>query len=170
MFSFFTPTETHPEAKTMADYYDDLAQAVKDVRAEHPDADSDAGFKRAAAVIESLVQLCRNMETVSAFEANDINTGRKELIRTIGSEGLIDVKGEASKLLATKYNKLLRDMLAKKYWPSEDCPAVPFIGKSFLTEYAGSFDARKPHMEAAIKKLDARIASYESTLRMRPAV
>lgn len=170
MFSFFNPTETHPEAKTMADYYDDLAQAVEDVRAAITGAGNDAGFKRAAAVIESLVELCRDMETVSAFAANDINTKRKELIRTIGTEGLIDVTGDASKLLASKYNKLLRDMLAKKYWPSEDCPAVPLIGKSFLTEYAGSFEARIPHMQKAIEKLDGRIAAYENSARLRPAM
>lgn len=41
MFSFFQGPETHPEAKTMADYYDDLAKAVKDVRKQFPNADED---------------------------------------------------------------------------------------------------------------------------------
>lgn len=170
MFSFFNPPETHPEAKTMGQYYDDLADTVEQVRDQVKDANLDPAFKKAAGVISELVSLCRDMEIVSATEANDINSQRRTLMKTIGTDGLMDVKGEASKLLAGKYIGLLHGLLNKDYWPSEDCPAVPLLGMSFLTEYGKAFESRRPHMENSIQKLESRIAAYEHAAQLKPAM
>lgn len=155
------------EPKSMAEYYDDLASAVNNVRVTIKDADSDPAFKQAADVIAELVDLCRDMETVSAMEANDINTQRKEVLSRIGTDGLIDVKGEASKLLAQKYNVLQQGLIDKKYWPVDSCPKLfVYFGQSFHSEYAANFDKVKPRMEDKLHKLEARIAAYDNKPRL----
>ncbi len=155
------------EPKSMAEYYDDLATAVKSVRDTHKDADSDPAFKQAADVIDELVTLCRDMETVSALEARDINTQRRELMLQIGTDGLLDVKGEASKLLAQKYNELLQGLIDKKYWPVDSCPKLlGWFGPSLQSEYADNFEKRKPRLKESLLKIESRIAAYENKPRL----
>lgn len=162
MFSFFTPPETHPEAKTMAQYYDDFGSAVKSVRASVKNANDDAGFVQAANVIWELITLCRDMESISPLEARNINVERAKLWKTIGANGIIDITGEASKLLAQKYTGLLRDVIVKKYWPSADCPSL--FGQSYLSKYGEAFEERKRHIEVEMKTIANRIDDYDHSL------
>ncbi|HTM63422.1 MAG TPA: hypothetical protein VL360_02835 [Gammaproteobacteria bacterium] len=171
MFSFFSSDNTPDDAKTMAEYYDDLADIVTQVHDQFPDANSDPAFKQAATVLTELASLCRDIESVSAMEANDINKQRGKLQYTMGKDGLMDVTGSASKLLAEKYIQLLRDSIDKKYWPSADCPKFPpYIGKSYATEYAANFETSCEKMESKIETLQSRIADYDHSIQLRPAI
>lgn len=152
--------------KSMADYYDDLANAVKNVKDTIKDANSDPAFKQAADVIAELVDLCRDIETVSAYEARDINNKRKEVLSRIGTDNLIDVKGEASKLLAQKYNVLQQGLIDKKYWPVESPKALIYWGDSYDSVYADNFDKVKPRMQEKLQILEARIAAYDNKPRL----
>ena len=170
MFSFFTPPETHPEAKTMAQYYDDFGAAVKSVKDTVKNFNDDAGFVQAANVIEELVTLCRDMEKVNPLSAKSINEERAKLWKTIGTNGIPNVTGEASKLLAEKYIALLKDVIAKKYWPSADCPSI--LGQSYLSKYGEGFEDRKKHIQKEIQEIDNRITAYQSpsSLKSRKVV
>lgn len=167
MFGLFDAVETHPEAKTIGQYYKDLNDAAKRIRVQVVNVDSDAAFLKAADVIEELYDLCKDIESVPALRARDINTERSTLLRGIGSAGIIDVEGEASKLLAIKYNELLQEMIEKKYWPAATCPSL--LGRSFLTEYAKSFEERKPRLQRTIALLEGRINDYDNYSRARLA-
>lgn len=162
MFGFFSAPET-PETKTFAQYYEDLDSAAESIRKEINNADNDPGFVKAAQVLADLVIISSLLEVVPAREAGDINKKRHKLQLTIGSDGIIDVTGEASKALAIKFNALTTDLLNKKYWPSEDCPT--FFGLSFRSEYDRGFEHRKPGIEKAIATTAQRIANYDASLR-----
>ena len=158
------------KVKSMADYYNDLAASVKLVRASVPNADSDAAFAKAARVIDQLVDLCRNIETVEATEARDINEQRKAILNNLGSDRLIDVQGEASKALAQKYAELLQGLYDKKYYPVSTCPASMWVyGPSYDSEYDKHFEDRtKPSTKKAIDKQKSRISAYENTAHAAP--
>ena len=155
----------------MAAYYDALTQAVADVRNQFPHADDDAAFKRAADVIEQIVETCRDMEDLNPLIAQSNDNTRKQLLNDIGKNRLPDIEGEASKLLAQKYNDLLRALYNKEYYPKEDCPKVGiWFGPSMRSEYDDNFDSRKPRMKEKINELEKRIAAFEPTEQLRPAI
>lgn len=168
MFSFLKGPETHPEAKTFAEYYQDIHHAAEQIRQENNDADADTGFARAAEVFADLVVVCNQIEIVSAIEAGEINDKRHHLQMTVGSDGMIDVTGEASKALALKFIELTTDLLNKKYWPAENCPT--FMGQSFLSVYGKGFEHRKPGIQKAINDVAQRIADYDHSLQPKIAV
>lgn len=157
--------------KPMSAYYDALAKAVADVRAEFAHADDDAAFKRAADVIEQLVETCRDMEDINPLFAQEKDSTRKKLLNAIGENRLPDVAGPASRLLAEKYNALLIALYNKEYYPKEDCPKVGiWFGPSMRSEYDDNFDSRKPRMKEKIDELSERIAAFEPTEQLRPAM
>tara|TARA_R110000868_G_scaffold168175_11_gene402778 strand:- start:1995 stop:2489 length:495 start_codon:yes stop_codon:yes gene_type:complete len=157
--------------KSMAQYYDDLLKAVDDVRDAHPHADDDAAFMRAANVIDALVETCRDMETINPVFAQGKDAERKKLLNDIGDNRLPDVEGEASKMLAEKYHGLLKALYNKEYYPVEDCPKVGiWFGPSMRTEYDDNFDSRKPRMKEKMDELAKKIAAFEPTNTLRPAM
>lgn len=164
MFTFFSEPETHPEAKSIHQYYKDVQQAIDDVNAAVPNANQDPGFSQAARVLKDVVDLCRDMETVPALEAKSKNDKRKELMPGIGDDGIINVTGEASKLLAQKYASLLQAVVNKEYWPVKDCPSL--LGQSFLSVYASGFEKRSSYYQLTINELNNRVAHYDHSLRL----
>lgn len=166
--SFFTAPETHPEAKSMKDLYEAIGKIVAEVKKTIPNANTDPGFKQAAEVMNQIVELCRDMESVDASDALEINTQRKELEPQMGVDGTINVTGEASKLLAQKYNVLLKAAIEKKYWPVESCPTS--WGQSLLTVYSSTFENRCKKYRNIIAESNNRIADYDRTHQLKPAV
>lgn len=166
--SFFTGPETHPEAKSMKDFYDAIGSIVAEVTKSIPNANSDPGFQQAAQVMNQIVKLCRDMESVEANDALEINTQRKELEPEIGVDGTINVTGEASRLLAQKYNVLLKAAIEKKYWPVESCPTS--WGQSLLTVYSSTFENRCKKYRNIIEESSNRIAAYDRKHQLKPAV
>src|SRR3990167_129615 len=142
---------TKSAPKTMTMFYDDFGQIVADVRAAYKNADSDPAFKQAADVIAEMVPLCKQLETESPTYAwLTIEPERQRLQSELGTNRLMDVKGDASKLLATKYIELLKALNEKKYWPSPDCQKQWLTGASFLTNYESNFAIFKSKNSKAI--------------------
>lgn len=163
--------------KPMSAYYDALAQAVADVKAEFPHAyEEDAAFKKAADFVAKVVPLCKDMETLDPETAQDKDNERKELLNEIGADRLPEVQGPASKLFVEKYIELYRGMANKEYYPREDCPKLSgmkswVMGEiSMRTEYDKNFARTKERIEAKIPLLQERIEAYEATQQMRPAM
>lgn len=166
--SLFTAPETHPEAKSMQEFYEAIGRIVAEVKKTIPNANADSGFKQAATVMTQIAELCRNMESEEASDALDINTQRKELESGIGEDGTINVTGEASKLLAQKYNVLLQAAIDKKYWPVESCPTS--WGQSLLTVYSSTFENRCKKFRNIIEESTSRIAAYDRSHQLKPAM
>lgn len=166
--SLFKAPEIHPEAKTMKEYYLALRAAVNEVRTRYENADDDAAFKKAADIIEEVVELCLELETVTALQALDINTERSKLLKQLGTEGMIDVIDKPSRLLAIRYRELMLALLNKEYWPSADCKS--FARQSVLTVYAAKHEERR---EETIKRINAyahRIREYDNKLAPQPKI
>jgi hypothetical protein len=166
--SFFTGPETHPEAKSMKDFYEAIGSIVAEVKKSIPNANSDHGFQQAAKVMDQIAKLCCDMESVEANDALEINTQRKELEPEMGVDGTINVTGEASRLLAQKYNVLLKAAIEKKYWPVESCPTS--WGQSLLTVYSSTFENRCKKYRNIIEESTKRITAYDRSHQLKPAV
>jgi hypothetical protein len=185
MFSFFNPSESEEEdqqsfneeqqssseeeqqPKSLADYYDDLAEILADIREKIPHADKDPGFKQAAHVLDKVIALCHDIESsyniVAVKQAND---KRSRLLKKIGSDGIIDVTGEASRLLAIRYRELTIATAEKKYWPNPPRVAA-FVVNSM---YASELEKRAEATSERIQKYQDRITAYEKSQKLqRPA-
>src|SRR3990167_3954620 len=150
----FSKVETHPEAKSLATYYDELAELVQAIRDTVQNADNDRAFKQAADIIAKVVALCRNMETTPVLSLRSLFKQRSALMHQIGPEGRIGIEDKASRLLARNYNQMSMDMRDKKYWPD----ANP-MGKWYATNFETTI---KPRLQEGIDILEARIVAYDN--------
>ncbi|HTM63410.1 MAG TPA: hypothetical protein VL360_02775 [Gammaproteobacteria bacterium] len=164
--SLFSELEVHPEAETLKDYYLAMRAAVNEVRDKYPDADSDPSFQKAAAIIERVVDLCQDIESVPAVEAYEINTKRSKLLKQLGSDGMIDVTDKPSRLLAIHYRKLMIALHEKKYWPSEKCPST--LGYSVLTVYTKKYYERTDETIKRINDYKHRIENFDKAYQLQP--
>lgn len=161
-----SPSENQ-QPKSLADYYDDLAEILADIREKIPHADKDPGFKQAAHVLDEVIALCHDIESsyniVAVKQAND---KRSRLLKKIGSDGIIDVTGEASRLLATRYRELMIATAEKKYWPNPPMFFAPFVHN----RYASELEKRSEATSERIQKYQDRITAYEKSQKLqRPA-
>lgn len=170
MFRFFQETETHEDAKTMAQYDLDLLGIITEVKQQYPNADQDEGFKQAAVAFVKLQQVSRDLETAQPWTANTIVNERRQLMATIGKDKVINVTGDASRLLAEKYCGMLQKLIDKEYWPSKDCPSLPFVGTSFETKYAESFEKQSASLARAITTQQERITTFRQNTSLRKAM
>lgn len=168
MFSFFNESESDDEdqqssseeqqPKSLADYYDDLAEVLADIRKKIPHADKDPGFKQAAHVLDKVIELCRDIESnYNIVTVAQINEKRSRLLKKIGSDSIIDVTGEASRLLAIRYRELMIATAAKKYWPNPPILFAPIVN----SRYASELEKRAEATNERIQKYQDRITAYE---------
>lgn len=162
-----TSSESEDEQpKSMADYYNDLEAVIAKVRSEVKHADKDPGFKRAVKVLEEVIDLCRNIESsmnpVTVYQTNE---KRSKLLKTIGSDSIIDVTGEASKLLAIHYREMMIAMATRKYWPNPPLLAAPLVH----ARYESELEKRANDTWARIQKYQDRIDAYEASKNKQPS-
>lgn len=170
MFRFFQETETHEDAKTMAQYDLDLLRIIAEVKQQYPDADQDKGFKQAADAFVKLQKASKDLETSQPWTATTIVNERRQLMTTIGVDKVINVTGDASRLLAEEYCKMLQKLIDEEYWPSKDCPSLPFVGTSFETKYAESFEKQSASLARAITEQQKRITAFKQNISFRKAI
>ncbi len=149
-----------PQPKTMADYYDDLEAIIAKVRNEVKDADQDQAFSHAATILTEVITLCRNIESsLNPIAVLQTNSQRSKLLKMLGPDGLIEVKGEASKLLAIEYRKLMIAMANKEYWPN---PPMLYA-RLVHSRYESELEKRADETQLRIQKYQDRIDAYEKS-------
>jgi hypothetical protein len=177
MFSFFNESESEDEAqespheevqpKSLADYYNDLAAILKEIREKIPHANKDPGFKQAAPILDEVINLCRDIESrINPVTVAQTNDKRSRLLKNIGSDGIIDVTGEASRLLAIRYRVLMIAAAEKKYWPNP-----PILFASIVhSRYASELEKRAEATSERIQKYQDRITAYEHSQKLERPV
>ena len=174
MFSFFNESASEDEdqqssheeeqPKSLADYYDDLAEILEGIRKKIPDADKDPGFKQAAHVLDKVIDLCRDIESsINPITVTQTNEKRSRLLKMIGSDGIIDVTGEASRLLAIRYRELMIATAEKKYWPNPPMLFAPIVH----SRYASELEKRAEATNERIQKYQDRITAYEHSQKLK---
>lgn len=159
-FLFFTKLETHPEARTLKQYHEDLAQIVEVIRKKYPNPDK--AFRVSAdAIIDEIVPNGVMLESVSVLDSMEIDAKRRAGVNKLGPDRLPAIEGEASYELVIGLIGLLEKLLKKEYWPSADCPTT--LGQSFLSAYVKDFEERlQAQYKKSIEKLASRKSAYES--------
>lgn len=138
--------------KSFEDYYNDLESAVAEVREEFSNADSDPGFKEAAAIFTEVAARCKYIEYQERSEAEETMKARSAILSKFGKEKCPHVTGEASKLLAQKYVALQQATVDQLYWPSSITQSVA---------YRLAFSTAKEKLETLIEILNGRIAEFD---------
>jgi hypothetical protein len=159
IWGLFKAPETHPEAKTLKDYFEDLDKIITEIKKNHPDANLDEGFHKAAKTITKLLPITSKMESVTALESGQLEAERKEMMKKMGKDSLVNVTGEASKMFAQAYIKQLEALKRKEYWPSETCQSL--FGQGYLQCYQSDFPLSVNNWNAAIDELESRISAYD---------
>lgn len=146
--------------KSMADYYNDIEAIIEQIRDDIKHADKDVAFRHAAAVLTRVVELCRDIEySLNPVTAWKVNTERSRLLKTIGTDGLIDVKGDASRELAVQYRRMMIAVANKEYWPDP-----PMLFASLVhTRYASELEKRAEETERRIQVYQERIDAYDKS-------
>lgn len=168
-FSFwaiFQNPEIHPEAKTLKDFHEDMAELVNRVRLTIPDADTDTSFKQIANIVAQLLPIGIQLESVEVMESGRLESQRIKLMYQLGGERdcFPKVTGEASKLFAQGYAAMFQDMLGKKYWPSKDCKTMA-LNQSYLATYVKDFNSwLTKWLEDAVKEINTRVENYDKGL------
>jgi hypothetical protein len=162
--------ELHRDAEPMKAFYKALGAAVESVKSSVPNAESDRAFKKAADIISSLAPQCKKMEKMRPTMAAKQMQNWIQDMSDIGVDGIMDVEGEASKMLAEKFIVLLQKLIDKKYWPIATTPRLsteylpagfPEFGPSFATVYAINYrDRNKSKLEQTIAATQQRIDAY----------
>lgn len=148
------------EPKSMADYYNDLETVIANIREEIEDADNDPAFHRAAKILTKVIDLCRDIESsINPIAVMQTNSERSKLLKTLGPDGLIEVKGEASKLLVIHYRKLMIAMANKEYWPNPPMLFAPVVH----ARYASELEKRASETQLRIQKYQERIDAYDKS-------
>jgi hypothetical protein len=150
--------EAAAEPKSMKDYYDDLEAIIADIREKIKDADKDPAFRHAAKVLTEVIELCRDIESsINPITVIQTNSERSKLLKTLGPKGLIEVKGEASKLLVTEYRKLMIALANKEYWPNAPALFAPIVHGRYESE----LEKRAEQTQQRIQEYQNRIDEYE---------
>lgn len=145
--------------RSMEDYYNALAYVIASIREEVPGADSDPGFFQAATVLTKIINMCRDIEySLNPVTAMHTNSQRSKLIKTIGPDGMIEITGEASRLLAEDYRDLMIAVANKEYMPNP-----PMLYSSIvLPRYESELAKRAKQTQERIEEYTKRIAAYDA--------
>ena len=144
--------------RSMADYYNDLESVIAGIREEVKDADNDPAFHRAATVLTKVINLCRDVEySLNPVTAMQTNAKRSKLIKTIGPGGMIEVEGEASRLLVIHYRDLMIAVANKEYWPDPPILYAPIVH----ARYASELEKHAEQTQQRIQEYQNRIDAYD---------
>ncbi len=150
--------EAAAEPKSMKDYYDDLEAIIARIRKEIKGADNDPSFRHAAKVLTTVINLCRNIESsVNPAAVWQTNKERSRLLKTLGPDGLIEVKGEASKMLVVNYRQLMIELADEKYWPKAPTLLAPIVNATYSSEK----ESHAEQTQQRIQEYQRRIDEYE---------
>ena len=148
------------EPKSMADYYNDLETIIANIREEIKDADKDPAFRHAAKILTKVIKLCRDIESsINPVAVLQTNSERSRLLKTLGPDGLIEVKGEASRSLVIHYQKLMVALANKEYWPNPPMLFAPLVH----ARYASELEKRADETQLRIRKYQERIDAYDKS-------
>lgn len=165
----FKSPESHPEAQPMKEFFKGIETAINLVRAKLINADEDPAFKKAADIFSKLTPECQNMESLPPSRAAALMQNWIKSMRDIGTNSVMEVQGEPSKLLAQEYADLLTKLINKEFWPiasprisTEYLPkGFPEVGPSYATVYAVSYaDFNAEKMKKSVEILQQRITDY----------
>lgn len=176
--------EQHPEARTLSQFHEDLAEVIDQIRQyfslHNQNADDDTGFKQAADVIKNdslptdLLRIGRQLESTEPLALKKLEQQRLDLMDKIGENGLINVTGEASKMLAESFIEFLKAFNRKEYWPDKNCRTdigglkfMSIFNQGFPSIYIKDFPDLLIRKNAAIVELKKRIESYDDSLRQQ---
>jgi len=174
--------ETHPEARTLKQFHEDLAEIVDEIRQyfslHNQKADDDAGFKQAADVIKNdllpndLLRIGQQLESTEPLTLKKLEQQRLDLMDKIGENGLISITGEASKMLAESFIEFLKAFNNKEYWPDKNCRTdiggiklFSIFNQGFPSIYIKDFPDLLVRKNAAILELKKRIEDYNDSVR-----
>lgn len=144
--------------RSMADYYNDLEYIITCIRDEVPDADSDPGFHRAAKVLTKVINLCRDIEnSYNPLAALETNAKRSKLIKTIGPDGMIEITGEASRLLVEDYKNMMIAVANKEYWPDPPMLYAPVV----IPRYENELAKRAKQTQQRIDEYEKRMQAFD---------
>lgn len=143
--------------KSMADYYDDLESVITSIRDQIENADDDPAFQHAAKVLTKVIDLCHDIESsINPVTVLQTNNERSRLLKTLGPDGMIEIKGEASRLLVIEYRKLMIALANKEYWPA------PALFTSLVNaRYESELEKHAEETQRRIKKYQERVDAYD---------
>lgn len=152
--------------KSMADYYNDLEDIIADIRQKFKDADKDPSFHHAAKVLTKVITLCRDIESsINPVAVMQTNSERSKLLKTLGPEGLIEIKGEASRALVVEYRKLMTALANKEYWPQSPILFAPLVN----ARYSSELEKHADDTQRRIQKYQERITAYDKAKAQQSA-
>lgn len=144
--------------KSMADYYDKLESVITNIRKNIKDADKDPSFSHAAKVLTKVIDLCGDIESsINIFTVMETNKERSALLKTLGPDGMIEIKGEASRLLVIEYRKLMIALANKEYWPHAPILFAPLVN----SRYESELEKHADQTQNRIKKYQERVEAYD---------
>lgn len=146
--------------KSMADYYNDLEAIIANIRQDIADADEDPAFKKAANVLTKVIDLCRDIESsYNPLAALETNSKRSRLIKKIGPDGMMEIKGEASRMLVEEYKDLMIAVANKEYWPNPPFLYAPVV----IPRYESELKKRAEQTAQRIQEYEDRINAYDAS-------
>ena len=147
------------DTKSMADYYNDLEAIIANIRQEVEDADTDPAFHKAATALTKIIHLCKDIESsYNPLAALETNSKRSKLIKTIGPNGMIEIKGEASRQLVEEYKDLMIAVANKEYFPNPPMIYAPVV----IPRYENELKKRAMQTAQRIKAYEDRIEAYDA--------
>jgi hypothetical protein len=160
----FTSPELHPKAKAMKQFYLAIGESIKLVTSTIKNTESDLAFKKAANIFSHLILSCKDIETEDPNKAAALMQNWIKEMKEIGTQGVMDVQGEASRMFAQQYIGLLQQLINKEFWPVPTTPRLfcGLFGPSFATVYPINFEnGNKERYEKTIKILLKRIDDFD---------